>query len=221
MVEGCDSVSRKPRIWYEGALYHIINRGNKRQDIFFDTADRYLFLTKLRDLVDNHGLKVHAYCLMRNHYHLALETSSKHIADTMHALNTFYSKQHHAKYGTSGHLFQGRYRSILVEKDAYLLEVSRYIHLNPVGPGLVKLPEHYPWSSMRAYTEEFTDDTFVYRDAILGFFNKDAKIAKESYRRFVHAKLEEPDAIDGSITYDDILGSKMFVKEVRAEFRFS
>lgn len=214
-------MSRKPRIWYEGALYHIINRGNKKQNIFFDTADRNLFLTKLRDLVDNHGLKVHAYCLMTNHYHLALETSSKHIADTMHALNTFYSKQHHLKYGTSGHLFQGRYRSILVEKDAYLLEVSRYIHLNPVGPGLVKLPEHYPWSSMKVYTGVNNDDTFVYRDTILGFFNKDKdkKVAKESYRRFVHAKLEDPDTIDGTITYDDILGSKMFVKEARAKFK--
>ena len=102
-----------------------------------------------------------------------------------------------------------------------MLEVSRYIHLNPVGPGLVKFPEHYPWSSMKVYAGEFTGDTFVYQDTILGFFNKDTKVAKESYRRFVYAKLEEPDTIDGSITYDDILGSKMFVKEVRAKYKFS
>ena len=108
-----------------------------------------VFLNRLKHVVGEHCLKVHAYCFMTNHYHLVLETSNRHIADTMWALNTYYSKQYHIKYGTSGHLFQGRYRSVLVEKDAYLLEVSRYVHLNPVKARLAALPEYYPWSSMK------------------------------------------------------------------------
>lgn len=209
-------MGRKPRIWFEGAMYHITNRGNSRQNIFVDSGDRMVFLNRLRHVVVEHGLKVHAYCLMTNHYHLVLETSNRHIGDSMWALNTYYSKQYHIKYGTSGHLFQGRYRSVLVEKDAYLLEVSRYVHLNPVKACLAALPEHYPWSSMKVYTGEGADSSLIYRDTILGYFNEDLEAAQESYRRFVHAKLAEQDSLEEFVTYDDILGSNPFVSEVRA-----
>jgi putative transposase len=208
-------MGRKPRIWYEGAMYHITNRGNSRKNIFLDSSDRFVFLDKLRWLVEDHGLKIHAYCLMTNHYHLVIETDKQHIGDTMRALNTYYSKQHHIKYGTSGHLFQGRYRSVLVEKDAYLLEVSRYVHLNPVSAGLAELPEHYLWSSMRVYMGEGSQSSLVYRDNVLGYFSQDLKVAEKNYRRFVHAKLNNPDSLEGTVTYDDILGTDSFVSEVR------
>ncbi|HHT70094.1 MAG TPA: hypothetical protein GX016_00770 [Firmicutes bacterium] len=210
-------MGRKARIWYEGAMYHIINRGNSRQNIFIDPADRVVFLDKLRGLVMEHGLRVHAYCLMTNHYHLVIETGKRHIGDTMRSLNTYYSKQYHIKYGTSGHLFQGRYRSVLVEKDAYLLELSRYVHLNPVGASLVKLPEHYPWSSMKVYIGEGSGSSLVYRDTVLGYFNQDSRAAQESYRRFVHAKLaDNSGSLEKLVTYDDILGTESFVSEIRA-----
>ena len=115
------TMGRKPRIWYEGAMYHIINRGNSRQNIFVDPADCMVFLNQLKHVVGEHGFRVHAYCLMTNHYHLVLEASQWNIADSMWALNTYYSKQYHIKYSTSGHLFRGRYRSVLVEKDTLLV----------------------------------------------------------------------------------------------------
>jgi putative transposase len=226
-------MGRKPRIWFEEATYHITNRGNSRQDIFLDPADRIIFLDKLEELGIDDGLKIHAYCLMSNHYHLVIETSDRHIGDTMRTINTFYSKYYHKKYDTSGHLFQDRYRSVLVEKDAYLLEVSRYVHLNPVKAHLVEFPEHYPWSSMKAYLrgeiEEGAvkgtgeDRLTVYRDTILSFFGQDTALARESYQLFVHAKINEakqnkPDSLENLITYDDILGTNSFVSEIRSRY---
>lgn len=213
--DGGEIMGRKPRIWYEGAMYHITNRGNSRRDIFPESSDRLVFLNKLGLLVKDHGLKIHAYCLMTNHYHLLIETDKVHISDTMHALNTYYSKQHHKKYDTSGHLFQGRFGSVLVEKDAYLLEVSRYVHLNPVSAGLVELPEDYTWSSMRVYMGLGVEKSLVYRENVLGFFSEDLEEAMEDYRRFVYARLDNPDLLEGTITYDDIMGSDSFASEVR------
>lgn len=196
-------------------MYHINNRGNSRENIFIDSADRMVFLNRLKHVVGEHGLKVHAYCLMTNHYHMVLETSNRHIGDSMWALNTYYSKQYHIEYGTSGHLFQGRYRSVLVEKDAYLLEVSRYVHLNQVKARLVALPEQYPWSSMKVYTGEGADSSLIHRDTVLGYFKEDLEAAQESCRHFVHAKLAEQESLEEFVTYDDILGSNSFVSEVR------
>ena len=211
-------MGRKPRIWFEGATYHITNRGNSRQNIFLDPNDRLLFMDKLRELVTEHALKIHAYCLMSNHYHLVVETSKHHISDTMRTLNTYYSKKYHSKYKTCGHLFQGRYRSVLVEKSAYLLDVSRYVHLNPVRAHLVSLPEHYTWSSMKVYIGEEDIHNIVYKDTILDWFSHEYETAQKNYRRFVHAKMTEQDSLEGLVTYDDILGTNSFISEVRAQY---
>jgi REP element-mobilizing transposase RayT len=208
-------MGRRPRIWYPGAVYHITNRGNGRANIFVEGDDRRLFLNKLASIMKEHGIKLYAYCLMTNHYHLLLETGNVHIAESMRMLHTFYSKQYHLKYGTCGHLFQERYRSVLVQKENYLLEVSRYIHLNPVRARLVTVPEHYPWSSFRSYVSG--DFGLIDPDPILASFALDVAQAREAYRRFVYAKLADDGySLEGLITEDDILGSAEFVRETVA-----
>lgn len=208
-------MGRRPRIWYPGAVYHITNRGNGRANIFVEGDDRRLFLSKLSSIMKEHGIKLYAYCLMTNHYHLLVETGNVHIAESMRMLHTFYSKQYHLKYGTCGQLFQERYRSVLVQKENYLLEVSRYIHLNPVRARLVTVPEHYPWSSFRSYVSG--DFGLIDPDPILASFALDVAQAREAYRRFVYAKLADDGySLEGLITEDDILGSAEFVRETVA-----
>ncbi len=213
-------MGRKKRIWYEGAIYHIFNRGNNKQNIFRDAKDRTFFLGKLNNSIEEHRIKIHAYCLMPNHYHLLLETSDVNISETMHIFLTNYSKHYNYKYNFSGHLFQGRYKSILVEKDNYLLEVSRYIHLNPVEAKLVKQPEHYPYTSLRYYIDPMLSPPLkLHTETILRYFKNEQKLdEREAYLKFVLNKIGKDYSLEEYITKDDILGSQSFVKEVQEKY---
>ncbi|MCL5278155.1 MAG: transposase, partial [Deltaproteobacteria bacterium] len=125
-------MGRPLRIEYPGALYHIISRGNERRSIFLDNADRFKFLAILKDYHERYNILIHSFVFMDNHYHLILETPKANLIEVMHGINGVYTGYFNRRHERSGHLFQGRYKGILVDKDAYLIELSRYVHLNPV-----------------------------------------------------------------------------------------
>lgn len=137
------------RIEYPGAAYHIYARGNRRRDIFLDREDRVRFVRYLEECCQRQELLLHAYCLMTNHYHLLLETVRPNLARSMHLLNGRYARCFNHRHELTGHVFQGRYGAILVQKQGYLLDLARYIALNPVRAGVVDRPEDYDWSSFR------------------------------------------------------------------------
>ena len=143
-------MTRPLRIEYPDAVYHITARGNGRQAIFHDEQDYLKFLDLLGKTVSRFNWACHAFCLMGNHYHLMIETPDANISKGMHHLNGSFSQAHHKRYDTVGHLFQGRFKAIVVDRESYLLELARYVVLNPVRAGLVANPEDWPWSSYRA-----------------------------------------------------------------------
>jgi putative transposase len=201
-------LARPLRIEYEGAFYHVTARGNERRSIFLSRADYGKFLTNLKDAALRFSVVVHCFVMMGNHYHLLVETPKANLSAFMHALQSGYTAYFNKKRSRSGHLFQGRFKSVLVDKDSYLLELSRYIHMNPVRAHLADRPESYPYSSYRVYTDP-GEKTFVSRDLILGMAT-----GPENYRRFVESVLTEEVSDPSKNIYGGmILGSKRFIKE--------
>jgi len=208
-------MARQLRLEFPGALYHITSRGNLREKIFFQDSDRERFLEILRRTKERYGYLLHAYVLMDNHYHLILETPLSNMAQIMQNINTIYTVYVNTKYNRSGHLFQGRYKSIIVDKDSYLLELSRYIHLNPVRAEIVDSPEEYKWSSFNDYCGSRMDELVDITDT-LSYFSAKRKEAIGSYRRFVFASLEAlPRSPFSDLEAGLILGRKNFVERIR------
>ncbi|MBC7220207.1 transposase [Candidatus Bipolaricaulota bacterium] len=179
-------MARPLRLEYAGALYHLTSRGNAREAVFCDDADRRSFLDTLSDVVARHRWICHAYCLMDNHYHLVVETPEGSLSRGMQLLNGVYTQWFNRRHDRIGHLFQGRFKSILVEKDSYLLELARYVVLNPVRAGLVRVPRDWPWSSYRATAGYIEPPAYLTVDWILAQFDSDWERAVRAYRRFVH-----------------------------------
>ena len=144
-------MARKPRVEYPGAFYHVMTRGNRKEAIFKDDKDRLRFLRKVLEYKERYGFILYAYILMKNHIHLLIETRDAALSKIMQGLLQSYTQWYNGKYRTVGHLFQGRYKSILCDKKVYLLNLIRYIHLNCVRAGLVRDPGEYKWSSHRIY----------------------------------------------------------------------
>ena len=144
-------MARPLRIQYPGAFYHVTARGNEKKAIFISNRDRVKFLSYLESAHDRYSAIIHVYCLMSNHYHLLVETPRGNLSQILHHINGAYTTYFNIRRERAGHLFQGRYKSILVEKDAYCIQLSRYIHKNPVRAGLVNMPSEYPWSSYPHY----------------------------------------------------------------------
>jgi REP element-mobilizing transposase RayT len=144
-------MGRAWRIEYEGALYHILSRGNEQGDIFYDTTDRKRFLDTIGELSERFAVHIYAYVLMNNHYHLLLKTRRANLSKAMQWFGTTYTRRFNNRHNRSGHLFQGRFKSIIVENDAYLMQLSCYIHRNPLRAGIVKRLADYRWSSYLAY----------------------------------------------------------------------
>ena len=206
-------MARALRAEYEGAFYHLTSRGNDRNRIFFNETDYSKFRAYLEEGMKKFGYRLHAYVLMTNHYHLLLETPNANLSKIMHYLNSSYTAYINKKRDRSGHLFQGRYKSILVQKDDYLLALSRYIHLNPVKAGIVEKPQEYPHSSYKSYTET-KDNEFVYRELILSMMSKRRKLAFPKYRTFVEGvNIDELENPLKNIYGGFILGSKSFIKQ--------
>jgi REP element-mobilizing transposase RayT len=145
-------MSRPVRIQFEGALYHITSRGDRREAIYEDDEDRSAFLKTLGEVTETFNWICHAYCLMTNHYHLVVETPDGNLSKGMRQLNGVYTQASNRRHQRTGHLFQGRYKAILVDADAYLLELTRYVVLNPVRAGMVSAPGLWSWSSYQGIT---------------------------------------------------------------------
>lgn len=185
------SMGRPLRIEYPGALYHITSRGNERKKIYLDEEDRLKFLSILEDYHERYGILIHSYVLMDNHYHLILETPKGNLVQVMQGINGGYTGYFNRKYERSGHLFQGRYKGILVDKDNYLVELSRYVHLNPVRASMVRRPEEYKWSSYPSYIDRRKEVTWVEYVWVLSKFGSNIKKGREKYRAYVEEGLKE------------------------------
>ena len=178
-------MARQLRVEFENAFYHITSRGNLRDKIFYDTADRERFLKILNRTKERYGFLLHAYALMDNHYHLLMETPKANISQIMQNINTSYTVYVNRRYQRSGHLLQGRFKGIIVDKDRYLIALSRYIHLNPVRAGLAKRPGEYPWTSYWAFVDQKAKNPLVDVGETLSNFSKHRKRAIRAYREFV------------------------------------
>lgn len=177
-------MARKPRIHLPGGLYHVIFRGNGGQSVFLTEDDRYRFYLLLQEGICRFGYRVHAFCLMTNHIHIALQAGDTPLSRGMHNLSFRYTRWINWREKRTGHLFQGRYKAVLIDGDSYLLELIRYIHLNPVRACMVNDHEEYPWSSHRAYLgKEFLP--WLTTEWMLGRFGKSVAKARAGYRTFV------------------------------------
>ena len=197
---------------YEGAFYHVTSRGNLRQNIFFQDADREERLETLSRIKERYGRILHAYVLMNNHYHLLIETPLANLNQLMQNLNTSYTVYVNRKYQRSGHLFQGRYKAIVVDKDNYLLTLSRYIHLNPVRARVAELPEEYQWSSYKEYIGYISTGLVDIRDTLF-HFSENAKEAMAAYRNFVESGIEEDERPFKDVRAGIVLGGEIFFEE--------
>jgi len=207
-------MARPLRIEYKGAFYHVTARGNERRDIFQTKRDYEQFKYYIMGAQDKYDFLLHGYVLMTNHYHFIIETSKANLNKIMHYINGSYTTYFNRNQGRDGHLFQGRYKAILVDVDRYLLELSRYLHLNPVRGGLVKRPEEYGYSSYRSYITREKEE-IVHRDRIWGMISGDGRNGAQKYRRFVEEALgkdlESPlKRVYGGV----ILGREKFIRDV-------
>jgi putative transposase len=206
-------MARPLRIEYEGAFYHVTSRGNERKRIFSAKSDYSKFKEYLGGAQEKYGCVFHGYVLMTNHYHVVLETPEGNLSKVMHYINGSYTNYFNRRMNRSGHLFQGRYKAILVDVDSYLLELSRYIHLNPVRAGIVEKPESYPYSSYKSFISK-SGEGIVERDLIWGMISKNERYAASDYRAFVERGLN--DGVENPLTgvyAGSILGKKSFIRE--------
>lgn len=211
-------MARPLRIAYPGACYHVTSRGNEQKDVFKNRKDREKFLDYLASATQRYGAVIHVYCLMTNHYHLLMETPEGNLSQIMRHINGAYTTYFNVKRKRSGHLFQGRFKAILVDADAYAAELSRYIHLNPVRAGMVEKPGDYPWSSYRGYIGQSQAAEWLKTDFILGYLGQQGAEAGTKYRGFVEELIARPydSPLQGAIGAA-ILGTAEFVERVRAQ----
>lgn len=173
-------MAKKKRIWYPGAVYHITNRGNRRSDIFRDEEDYQVYLIIMEQTMAKYPYILYTYCLMTNHIHIQLETKDIEIWHIMRYINLLYTKYFNNKYNYVGHLFQGRYNSELIENDAYNLQTSRYIHLNPVSAAMVGTPIEYEWSSYGVYMGK-RESKIITDEKILSYFKDGSRKLYKDY----------------------------------------
>jgi len=212
-------MARPLRINYPGAFYHVTSRGNERKDVFISRRDRVKFFEYLESATQRYNAVIHAFCLMTNHYHLLIETPSGNLPQIMQHINGAYTTYFNVKHARSGHLFQGRYKAILVEKDEYAKELSRYIHLNPVRAKMVKILEDYEWSSYRFYIGREEPPEWLNIDLILGYFSNKISTAQKAYHRFVSAiTIERYDSPFKKAVGSTLLGSPNFIAFIKDKF---
>ena len=196
-----------------------MNRGRRGESVFRDKQDYAVFAELLKEVVDMYKVRVAAYCLIPNHYHLLIQTPGGDLARCMRHLNGIYTQRFNRAHHCDGQLFRGRYKSILVDADSYLLELLRYIHRNPLEAGLVKDLNKYPWSSHKGYLSNAEKWNWLYRSFILQLFAKDRKEATNTYKKFVLMETpEEINRIFSQNKFPSMLGSESFVDKVKGRF---
>jgi REP-associated tyrosine transposase len=177
-------MSRPIRIEFKGAFYHVMNRGRGRQSVFKDDNDYQAFYSTLNEAWQRFGLEVHGFCLMGNHYHLLLKTPEGNLSRAMRHVSGVYTQRYNRHHKTDGPLFRGRYKAILIDSDACLLHLSKYIHLSPLTAGLVESFEEYPWSSCQTYLKKAKCPDWLFREEVWGQLNVKNRVA-HFYRKFM------------------------------------
>ncbi len=206
-------MARKPRIQYEGAFYHVITRGNQRQTIFRDEEDYRQYLEILARYKNLYKYRLYAYVLMKNHVHLLIEARETPLSKILQGINQSYTARFNRRYKTVGHLFQGRYKAILCDRDSYLLSLVKYIHLNPVRARLIKTPKEYAWSSHRTYIEPVSKN-IVDKDQVLRMFSEDKGKARRLYQAYVNDGIAVKKEDIYSTIDKRILGDERFADSV-------
>jgi REP element-mobilizing transposase RayT len=207
-------MTRPLRIEFAGALYHVTSRGDGREDIFLDDSDREQYLQVLSEVCERFNWVIHAYCLMSNHYHLLVETPDSNLAYGMRQLNGVYTQRFNRQHGRVGHVFQGRYKAIIVQKDNYLLELSRYIVLNPVRARMVRSAKDWPWSSYRATVGQVQRPLWLNTDWILSAFGTRKAEASAAFSTFVSKGKKQPSPWE-DLKNQIYLGDERFVEEMQ------
>ncbi len=210
-------MARAWRIEFEGALYHVLSRGNERRDIFFGDDDRRRFLDTLGDMAQRFEIDVFVYVLMGNHYHLLLRTPRANLSRAMQWLGVTYTNRFNARHSRSGHLFQGRFKNMLVQNDAYLLQLSYYIHRNPLRAKMVERLADYRWSSYRAYAYGQIAPEWLNTELILSQL-VNAKDRHKAYRENTQKYAKEEGRLWEDLRHGFILGEKRFVGEIKKRF---
>jgi len=206
-------MARPLRIEFPGALYHVLGRGNQKRDVFRDDEDRHVYLKRIQDYKEEIGFSLYAYVLMPNHVHLLIETDQIPLSKIMQRINLTYTRYFNRKYEKVGHVFQGRYKALLCDRDEYLLALVRYIHLNPVRAHLVEGLRQFRWSSHHEYLNARSEITDA--EAILKMFSPDLPTARKMYEQFVDEAIgkEEIEAPYKPLR-QQILGDERFLSEV-------
>ena len=208
-------MARKPRLHYQGALYHTMIRGNAKQDIFFNDGDRLRFCLFLQEAIEKYHCQIHAFCLMHNHAHLIIQVSNIPLSCIMQNISFRYARWINTRTKRVGHLFQGRFKAILVDTDSYLTTLIRYIHLNPVRANLIPNIHATWWSSHRDYLGD-TIYPWLTTEFVLSHFSSSKKEAMKIYKNLMCAEITEQDKIKlkTGIFDQQILGDKTFATKV-------
>ena len=207
-------MARPLRLEFAGALYHVTSRGDRREDIFLCDDDRQDWLDVLGTVCDRFNWVIHAYCQMTNHYHLLLETVDGNLSSGMRQLNGLYTQRFNRRHDMVGHLFQGRYKAILIQKDTYLLELTRYVALNPLRANMVAALEDWAWSSYPPIAGLEPIPRWLDAEWLLGQFGTERRKALQGYREFVMAGKGVPSPLQG-IRHQLLLGDDAFVEDHR------
>jgi len=209
------TMARPLRLEFSGALYHVTSRGDGRDDIYVDDADREEWLDVLGEVCERFKWLVRAYCQMTNHYHILVETPDGNLSRGMRQLNGVYTQRFNRAHRHLGHVFQGRYKAVIVQKDAYLMELARYIVLNPVRVRMVRSAREWRWSSYRATAGQEHCPAWLSRDWLLAAFGRKISVAESAYREFVSQGRGQPSPWD-KLRNQIYLGSDQFVEQVRS-----
>lgn len=211
-------MSRPIRIEFPDALYHVTVRGDRREDIFEDDQDRQIFLATLEKVITQCNWICYAWCLMDNHYHLLIQTPDGNLSKGMRQLNGVYTQASNRRHLRVGHLFQGRFKAILVDSDAYLLELARYVVLNPVRAGMVKKPSDWKWSSYRASVGVEPAPAWLAEGGLLAMFAKRRSLAQQRYAQFVDEGIKA-DSPWANLKGQVFLGDEQFVNRMQANIQ--
>ncbi len=211
-------MARPLRIEYGGALYHVTSRGDRQEPIYEDDEDRRAFLTVLGHVVERFGWVCYAYCLMGNHYHLVVETPKGNLSKGMRQLNGVFTQVSNRRHGKVGHVFQGRYKAILIDKNAYWLEVSRYVVLNPVRAGMVKGAGRWKWSSYNATVGVESVPGWLAVDGLLVQFSDKHGVATRQYRSFVDEGIGR-ESVWKELKQQIYLGSDRFIGRMQRRLK--
>ncbi len=206
-------MARPIRLEFAGALYHVTSRGDRQENIYEDDTDRKSFLSLLQQIAKDYNWLIHAYCLMDNHYHLIVETPDGNLSKGMRQLNGVYTQITNRYHKKVGHVFQGRYKAILVQKENYLLELARYVVLNPVRARMVKSAEDWPWSSYRKTAGMKSEVQWVSTEWLLAAFASKLGDAQKKYRVFVGQGKNQASPWE-SLKNQVFLGSEDFVGQL-------